>query len=72
MTSLMKPLSVHPVPGHGAEDVVVSDDGLVWTGTEGTVEQVLDGLAFAHGVALSADGSYVAVAETGARNVVRR
>ncbi len=32
---------------------------------------VLDGLAFANGVALSADESYVAVAETGARTVVR-
>ncbi len=40
--------------------------------TDGTVEQVLDGLAFANGVALSADGSFVAVAETGARTVVRR
>lgn len=40
-------------------------------GTDGTVEVVLDGLAFANGVALSADESYVAVAETGARTVVR-
>jgi sugar lactone lactonase YvrE len=38
---------------------------------DGSVEVVLDGLAFANGVALSADGSYVAVAETGARTVVR-
>ena len=180
----MKPVSVHPVPSHGAEDVVVSPDALVWTGTadgaiyrmspdgnridrvadtggrplgiellpdsrllvadahrgllavdardgsieslvteidgspmrfcnnaavsddgeiwfsdsstrygidewkkdfvevtrtgrlfvrrtDGSVEQVLDGLAFANGVALAADGSYVAVAETGARTVVR-
>ncbi|MBI2243931.1 MAG: SMP-30/gluconolactonase/LRE family protein, partial [Nocardioides sp.] len=35
------------------------------------VEVVLDGLAFANGVALAADESYVAVAETGARTVVR-
>ena len=41
-------------------------------GTDGTVEVVLEGLAFANGVALSADESYVAVAETGARTVVRR
>ena len=35
--------------------------------------QVVDeGLAFANGVALAADGSYVAVAETAARTVVRR
>jgi sugar lactone lactonase YvrE len=38
---------------------------------DGTVEKHLDGLAFANGVALAADESYVAVAETGARTVVR-
>ncbi len=37
----------------------------------GQVEVVLEGLAFANGVALAADESYVAVAETGARTVVR-
>ena len=37
----------------------------------GSVEVVIDGLAFANGVALSADESFVAVAETGARTVVR-
>jgi sugar lactone lactonase YvrE len=40
-------------------------------GTDGAVEVVVDGLAFANGVALAADESYVAVAETGARTVVR-
>ena len=40
-------------------------------GTDGSLEVVLDGLAFANGVALSADESYVAVAETGARTIVR-
>jgi sugar lactone lactonase YvrE len=40
--------------------------------TDGSVEVVLDGLAFANGVALSQDESFVAVAETGARTVVRR
>jgi len=40
-------------------------------GADGVPEVVLDGLAFANGVALSADGSYVAVAETAARTVVR-
>jgi sugar lactone lactonase YvrE len=40
-------------------------------GTDGTMEVVLDGLAFANGVALSRDESFVAVAETGARTVVR-
>jgi hypothetical protein len=39
---------------------------------DGTVDVVLDGLRFANGVALSADESYVAVAETGGRTVVRR
>lgn len=38
---------------------------------DGTVSVVLDGLAFANGVALSAEGDFVAVAETGARTVVR-
>jgi sugar lactone lactonase YvrE len=38
---------------------------------DGTVEVVLEGLAFANGVALAADESFVAVAETGARTVVR-
>ena len=37
----------------------------------GLVEVVLEGLAFANGVALAADESYVAVAESGARTVVR-
>ena len=40
-------------------------------GTDGVVEVVLEGLAFSNGVALAADESYVAVAETGARTVVR-
>ena len=39
--------------------------------TDGRIDVVLDGLAFANGVALSADESYVAVAESGARTVVR-
>jgi sugar lactone lactonase YvrE len=38
---------------------------------DGTVSVVLDGLAFANGVALAADESYVCVAETRARTVVR-
>ena len=38
---------------------------------DGTIEVVLDGLAFANGVALSRSEDYVAVAETGARTVVR-
>jgi sugar lactone lactonase YvrE len=39
---------------------------------DGDIEVVLDGLAFANGVALSADESFVAVAESGGRTVVRR
>jgi sugar lactone lactonase YvrE len=38
---------------------------------DGTLATVLTGLAFANGVALAADGSFVAVAESGARTVVR-
>lgn len=38
---------------------------------DGTLTVALDGLAFANGVALAQDESYVAVAETGARTVVR-
>lgn len=44
---------------------------LVCRRADGTLEQHLDGLAFANGVALAADESYVAVAETAARTVVR-
>lgn len=39
---------------------------------DGRVEVVLEGLRFANGVALSADGTFVAVAETSGRSVVRR
>jgi sugar lactone lactonase YvrE len=38
---------------------------------DGVVTEVLGGLEFANGVALAADGSFVAVAETGARRVRR-
>jgi len=40
--------------------------------TDGSVDVLADQLAFANGVALSADESFVAVAETGGRTVVRR
>jgi sugar lactone lactonase YvrE len=39
---------------------------------DGQVDVILDGLAFANGVALAADESFVAVAETAARTVVRQ
>ncbi len=38
---------------------------------DGEVEVLLDGLAFANGVALAADGAFVVVAETGARTLAR-
>jgi sugar lactone lactonase YvrE len=38
---------------------------------DGSLDVLVDGLAFANGVALAADESYVAVAETAARTVVR-
>ncbi|ANH39950.1 Virginiamycin B lyase [Nocardioides dokdonensis FR1436] len=44
---------------------------LLRLGTDGEVSVVLEGLAFANGVALAGDESFVAVAETGARTVVR-
>jgi sugar lactone lactonase YvrE len=129
-------LTVLPVPGQGAEDVLVDDEGAVYTGTEdGSVFRVrpdgnhiervgntggrplglellpdgrilvcdarrgllaldpddgavvvltnlvqgqrmvfcmVEGLAFANGVALASDESFVAVAETAGRSVVRR
>lgn len=40
--SVDEPLQVHAVPGHGAEDVLVSDAGLVYTGTEDGVIHELD------------------------------
>jgi len=44
---------------------------LLRLGPDGEVEVVLDGLAFANGVALSSAEDFVAVAETAARTVVR-
>ena len=44
---------------------------LVRRDVDGTVTVVIDDLAFANGVALSSDEQFVAVAETGARTVVR-
>jgi sugar lactone lactonase YvrE len=39
--------------------------------SDGSIDVLVDGLAFANGVALAADDSFVAVAETAARTVVR-
>ena len=44
---------------------------LLRLGEDGQVEVVLDGLAFANGVALSRDEDFVAVAESAGRSVVR-
>ena len=44
---------------------------LIRRDVDGTVTVVLEGLAFANGVALDTDEQFVAVAETGARTVVR-
>jgi sugar lactone lactonase YvrE len=51
------PLTVVPVPGPGAEDVLVGPDGRVWTGTA-------DGALHVHD---PADGSVTTVAATGGR-----
>ncbi len=51
------PLTVVPVPGPGAEDVLVGADGRVWTGTA-------DGALHVHD---PADGSVTTVAATGGR-----
>ncbi|WP_408895564.1 SMP-30/gluconolactonase/LRE family protein [Nocardioides sp. R1-1] len=91
---------VHGVPMVFCNNAAIADDGTLWwsdssthfgidrwkddfvrntrTGRllrrdpDGTVTVVLDGLAFANGVALSAAGDFVCVAETGARTVVRQ
>jgi sugar lactone lactonase YvrE len=44
---------------------------LLRLGTDGAVDVLLDGLAFANGVALAADESYVVVAETAAYRLTR-
>lgn len=62
---------------HGIErwkaDIVenTSSGRLLRRDPDGSVEVVLDGLRFANGVALAADESFVAVAETAGRTVVR-
>lgn len=42
MTDSRQALTVHPVPAMGAEDVVVADDGTVYTGTEDGAIWALD------------------------------
>jgi sugar lactone lactonase YvrE len=61
-----------PVPEWRSDLVQRSRTGrLLRRDPDGTLTEVLGGLEFANGVALAGDGSYVAVAETGARRVRR-
>ncbi|NUR10079.1 MAG: SMP-30/gluconolactonase/LRE family protein, partial [Nocardioidaceae bacterium] len=63
---------VHPLERWRADIVEDTRTGRLLRRTpDGTVEVVLDGLGFANGVALAADESYVAVAES-AGHTVRR
>jgi len=65
--------TVHPIDEWKAEMVEVTRTGrLLRRLPDGSVDVLLDGLAFANGVALAADGSFVAVAETATRTIVRR
>ena len=57
MTDSRQALTVHPVPAMGAEDVVVADDGTVYTGTEDGAIWALD----------AGTGSTRRVADTGGR-----
>lgn len=64
--------TIHPIERWKADFVEHTETGrLLCRRPDGTVEVHLDGLAFANGVALAADESYVCVAETGRRTVVR-
>jgi sugar lactone lactonase YvrE len=61
-----------PVPQWRADLVQRTRTGRLFRrDPDGRVDTLLAGLDFANGVALAADGSYVAVAETGARRVQR-
>lgn len=64
--------TVHPIDRWKAEMLELTRTGRLLRRTpDGQVDVLLDGLSFANGVALAADGSFVAVAETAARTVVR-
>lgn len=64
---------VHPLSRWKHDFLHVTRTGrLLRRDPDGTVDVVLEGLAFANGVALAADESYVAVAESSTRTVVRR
>jgi sugar lactone lactonase YvrE len=64
--------TVYPIERWKADFVEDTRTGrLLCRRADGTVEVHLDGLAFANGVALAADESFVCVAETARRTVVR-
>jgi sugar lactone lactonase YvrE len=64
--------TVHPIDEWKAEMIEVTRTGRLLRRTpDGVVSVVRDGLAFANGVALASDESFVAVAETAARAVAR-
>ncbi|MEV6852036.1 SMP-30/gluconolactonase/LRE family protein [Actinoplanes sp. NPDC051411] len=64
--------TVHPIDEWRAEMVEVTRTGRLLRRTpDGTVTVLRDGLAFANGVALAGDESFVAVAETAARAIAR-
>ncbi|HYY11231.1 MAG TPA: SMP-30/gluconolactonase/LRE family protein [Kineosporiaceae bacterium] len=64
--------TVHGIDQWKADFVEVTATGrLLRLAPDGDPEVLVDGLAFANGVALAADGSFVAVAETSLRTVVR-
>ncbi|MEV6632999.1 SMP-30/gluconolactonase/LRE family protein [Actinoplanes sp. NPDC051470] len=65
--------TVHPIAEWKAEMVEVTRTGrlLQWR-PDGEVVTLLDGLAFANGVALAGDGSFIVVAETATRTLMRR
>lgn len=64
---------VHPIERWKYDIVENTRSGrLLRRNTDGTVDVLIEQLAFANGVALAADESYIAVAETAGRTVVRR
>jgi sugar lactone lactonase YvrE len=64
--------AVHPIDEWKAEVVEVTRTGRLLRRTpDGAVDVLIGGLAFANGVALAADESFVAVAETATRTIVR-
>jgi sugar lactone lactonase YvrE len=64
--------AVHGIDRWQADFVEMTRTGrLLRRSPDGAVDVLLEGLAFANGVALAADESWVVVAETGARTLVR-